>query len=318
MEAGRTPQTPVVDEPVNIGGWEPHNFEPEFMGPITLETALAHSINTVAARLADEIGREKVADVARRLGVTSKIGLQPSMALGAVEVSPLEMAQAYAAFSNGGIRVKAHGINRIRTRSGKVLYEWRDDGGRVEVINNPPLSEMNQMMRQVLVSGTGRGAAIAGYDLAGKTGTSSDFKDAWFVGYTGGFATAVWVGKDDNTPMHRITGGSSPASIWRLFMQASLPRLKTGAIPGGIAAPSGDPIGDILNQADTPPTGSGAPPPEQGPGDPAIPGSQGPAPAPAPGPAAARPPAPAPARPTPQAPPPSAAAADKKKNDLFY
>lgn len=249
MEAGKTPDTQVVDEPVTIDGWSPRNFDPGFMGQITLETALAHSVNTVAARLADEVGRDKVADAAHRLGITSAIGLQPSMALGAVEVSPIEMAQAYAAFSNGGMKVKAHGITRIRTHAGKVLYEWRDDAQPVRVINNPPLSEMNRMLRQVLVQGTGRGAAIGGYDLAGKTGTTSDYKDAWFVGYTGDFVTAVWVGRDDNTPMKRITGGSVPATIWRAFMQAALPRIKAGAIPGGGGAPEqSDPIKDLLNR----------------------------------------------------------------------
>jgi penicillin-binding protein 1A len=260
MEAGRTPDTPVVDEPVTIDGWTPHNFEPDFMGPITIETALVHSINTVAARTADEIGRDKVAEVARRLGVTGNIGLEPAMALGAVEVSPLEMAQAYGAFANGGLKVKAHGITRIRTQAGRVLYEWRDDVQRARVIANPPLSEMNRMLRQVLVAGTGKVAAIPGYDLAGKTGTTSDFKDAWFVGYTGGFSTAVWVGKDDNTPMRKVTGGSSPATIWRMFMQSALPRLRSGPIPGGIPAPSNDPIGDLLNGTEIAPPASSTPP----------------------------------------------------------
>src|SRR5262249_51066820 len=145
-------------------------------------------INTVAARVADEVGRDNVARAAKRVGITSNIGTDPSMALGAVEVSPVEMAQAYAPFSNGGLRVQAYGINRIRTKSGKVLYEHRPKGaGRPAGIGTPPLSYMNRMLRQVVASGTARGAAISGYDLAGKTGTTSDYKDAWFVGYTGGF-----------------------------------------------------------------------------------------------------------------------------------
>jgi penicillin-binding protein 1A len=142
-----------------------------------------------------------------------------------------------------------------------VLYEWRDDGARVTVINNPPLSEMNRMMRQVIAAGTGRGAAISGYDLAGKTGTTSDFKDAWFVGYTGDFVTAVWVGRDDDTPMRRITGGSAPASIWRSFMLAALPRINAGPIPAGPGAPvQSDPIGDLLNQSEQEGADSSAPP----------------------------------------------------------
>ncbi|NEX93087.1 penicillin-binding protein 1A [Caulobacter sp. 17J65-9] len=252
MEAGYTPDTPVVDEPVTIGNWTPSNYTNTYLGPITMETALAQSINTVAARVADEVGRDNVARAAKRVGITSNIGTDPSMALGAVEVSPIEMAQAYAPFSNGGLRVQAYGINRIRTKSGKVLYEHRpNEVGKTSVIGNPPLSYMNRMLRQVVASGTARGAAISGYDLAGKTGTTSDYKDAWFVGYTGGFVTAVWVGKDDNKPMKKVTGGGSPAAIWKTFMSATLPRLKVSAIPSGPQAAQavGDPIGDLLSSA---------------------------------------------------------------------
>jgi penicillin-binding protein 1A len=176
------------------------------------------------------------------------------MALGDTAVSPLEMASSYAAFSNGGYKVQPHGINRIQTRTGRTLYEYREpEGGRPQVINNPPLSEMVRMMRQVIASGTGRAAALPGYDVAGKTGTASDFKDAWFVGYTGGFTTAVWTGKDDNKPMRHVTGGQTPAAIWRAFMSAALPRLKVGPIPAGAAGPAtsplgSDPIGALIDE----------------------------------------------------------------------
>jgi len=249
MEAGRTPDVQVVDEPVTINGWTPQNYTKKYLGQITLETALAQSINTVAARLADEVGRDNVARVAHRLGIMSAIGTDPSMALGAVEVSPVEMAQAYAAFSNGGFQTTAYGIERIRTIDGKVLYEHKADN-RVSVIGNPPLSYMNRMLRQVVASGTGGRARIGGYDIAGKTGTTSDYKDAWFVGYTGGFVTAVWVGKDDNTPMRKVTGGGPPADLWHSFMAQALPHLKVQAIPAGATAPDGaytDPIGDLLS-----------------------------------------------------------------------
>ena len=249
MEAGRTPDVQVVDEPVTINGWTPQNYTKKYLGQITLETALAQSINTVAARLADEVGRDNVARVAHRLGIMSAIGTDPSMALGAVEVSPVEMAQAYAAFSNGGFQTTAYGIERIRTTDGKVLYEHKSDS-RVSVVGNPPLSYMNRMLRQVVASGTGGRARIGGYDIAGKTGTTSDYKDAWFVGYTGGFVTAVWLGKDDNTPMRKITGGGPPADLWHSFMAQALPHLKVQAIPAGPTAPDGaytDPIGDLLS-----------------------------------------------------------------------
>ena len=253
MEQGRTPYQIENDAPLKIGNWEPKNYTGKYLGPITLQTALAESINTVAARLANEIGTANVAQTAHRLGITSNIQTDPSMALGAVEVSPLEMAQAYATFSNGGFQARAYGIERIRTASGKVLFDHSLGGAaHNQIIGQPALSYMTQMMRQVLVSGTGMKAKVPGYDLAGKTGTTSDYRDAWFVGFTGGFTAAVWTGRDDNTPMKRVTGGGSPAEIWRAFMAASLPRLKVQPIPGGAAPPppaNVDAIGDILNKA---------------------------------------------------------------------
>ena len=253
MEAGRTPAATVVDEPITINGWSPRNYTGRFLGPITLATALAQSINTVAARLADEVGRPTVAAVARRLGIMSTINTDPAMALGTTGVSPLEMASAYAPFSNGGVRAKAYGIERIRTADGKVLYEHHVED-RSQVVAEPALTYMVRMMRGVMTPpGTGARAAIAGFDLAGKTGTTSDYRDAWFVGFTGGFTTAVWVGRDDNTPMRKVTGGAAPAEIWRAFMSAALPRLRVAAIPTSatlpeVAAPAEDPVADLLNR----------------------------------------------------------------------
>ncbi|MEI6438950.1 MAG: penicillin-binding protein 1A [Alphaproteobacteria bacterium] len=256
MEQGRTPNTPVVDEPLKIGSWEPKNYTGKYLGPMILQSALAQSINTVAARLANEVGTANVAATARRLGITSHIQLDPSMALGAVEVSPLEMAQAYAPFSNGGFATHAYGIERIRTATGKILYDHGlEKTDRAVVIGTPALQYMNQMLRQVVVSGTGTRAQVKGYDIAGKTGTTSDYRDAWFVGYTGGFVSAVWLGRDDNTPMRKVAGGGAPATIWREFMGGALPRLKAQAIPGGFIeppppeAPGADPIGELLDPA---------------------------------------------------------------------
>jgi penicillin-binding protein 1A len=252
MEAGRTPDTPVVDEPITIGTWTPRNYTGKYLGPITLEIGLKESINTVAARLANEVGTSNVAATAHRLGITSAIQLDPSMALGAVEVSPLEMAQAYAPFSNGGLFAKGYGIERVRTATGRVLYDHNVGGSQPRpVIGQPALAYMIRMMRQVIASGTGTRAAVPGYDLAGKTGTTSDYRDAWFIGYTGGFTTAVWVGKDDNTPMRRVTGGGPPAAIWHDYMTQALPRLRVQPIPGGDAPapaePPTDAIGAIIN-----------------------------------------------------------------------
>ncbi|HEY5290012.1 MAG TPA: PBP1A family penicillin-binding protein [Caulobacteraceae bacterium] len=248
MEAGHTPAEPVVDEPITINHWTPRNYTGRYLGQINLQTALAQSINTVAARLANEVGTQRVAETAHRLGITSQIQTNPSMALGAVDVSPLEMAEAYNAFSNGGFRVQPYGIERIRTASGRMLYQHGIDvSAKQGVIGQPALSEMDQMLRQVIGSGTGTRAAIPGYDLAGKTGTTSDYKDAWFIGFTGGFTAAVWVGRDDSTAMRRVTGGGAPAEIWRNFMVASLPRLRAQPIPGGTPLPATQ--GDGIDQA---------------------------------------------------------------------
>ncbi len=236
MEAGDTPEMQVVDEPVTINGWSPRNYESDFRGPLSLQDALAHSINTVAARLADQVGRNTVAQTARRLGISSPINTDPAMALGTTQVTPLEMAQAYSAFADGGAQATAYGVERIRI-GGKLVYQHRAEA-HPQVIANPALSEMNQMLRAVVASGTGVHAAIPGYDLAGKTGTTSDYKDAWFCGFTGGFTTVVWVGRDNATPMIRVSGAGAPSELWRSYMTAALPRVQAQAIPPGPPPPA--------------------------------------------------------------------------------
>ncbi|CAN5323538.1 penicillin-binding protein 1A [soil metagenome] len=277
MEAGYTPQTPVIDEPITIGTWSPKNYGGSYGGPTTIAQAVAHSTNTIAASVADKIGRDNVSRAARRLGITSRISLDPAMALGSSEVSPIDMATAYDAFANGGRRVEAYGISRIRTPSGRVIYQHGNSGTiGAQAINNPPLYYMNQMLRGVISGGTGTSAAIAGRDLAGKTGTTSDYKDAWFIGYTGGFVAAVWVGKDDATPMRGVTGGGSPAAIWRGFMEAALPRLNAPAIPNGPPMPEGwvppDPVGDLMGNVADPYAGTPVEPVDPNLGDPYQPG----------------------------------------------
>jgi len=160
------------------------------------------------------------------------------------------MAQAYAPFANGGYSARAYGIERIRTTDGQVLYDASlSNPGRAQVIGTPALQYMNQMLRQVPISGTGGRARVAGIDMAGKTGTTSNYKDAWFIGYTGGFVAAVWVGKDSNKAMKGVSGGQSPAEIWKLFMEGALPYLRVTEIPGGAPPPPAgapDALDDLL------------------------------------------------------------------------
>ena len=255
LDQGRTPETPVTDEPVTINGWSPSNYEAGvYLGPITLETALAKSVNTVAARLADEVGRPNVAATAHRVGIVSAVNIDPAMALGTTLVTPLEMTSAYAAFANGGNRVAPYGIERIRS-GGQVIYQKRPPTVAA-AIPNPQLSELNQMLRTVMVAGTGTRAAVKGYDLAGKTGTTSDYKDAWFCGFTGGFASCTWMGRDDAKPMARISGATAPAEMWRSFMTTALKRTPTAAIPFGPPPPVAAPPVEVAVQPpqEQPPT----------------------------------------------------------------
>jgi penicillin-binding protein 1A len=251
METGLTPDTQAIDQPVSIAGWSPRNHTDAYLGPITLETALAQSVNTVAAEVADQVGRDKVADTARRLGITTQINTDPAMALGTSQVTPLEMASAYAAFANGGVRASAYAVQRITTASGQVV--WRRTPDRpAQVIGNPSLGEMNRMLRAVVAEGTGAHAAIRGYDIAGKTGTTSDNKDGWFCGFTGNFAACAWMGRDDAQPVAGLAGGGPPAQVWRSFMLAALPRAGATAIPAGPPAPA-TPLPAAILASNTPP-----------------------------------------------------------------
>ena len=240
MEHGLTPDTIREDAPFTYKGWSPKNFEKEFKGPVTLKEALADSINTVAAKLAIEVGPKNVAETAMRLGIGSSLMATPSIALGTSEVTPLEITAAYVPFSNGGMGVVPHVVTRITSADGKVLYARKGTGiGRV--IDPVPLAEMNEMLAETLASGTARRSQIPGWQTGGKTGTSQDFRDAWFIGYTAKLTTGVWLGNDDGQPTKRGTGGSLAAVVWQRFMLDAHRGLQASAIPGTGRSYAADP-----------------------------------------------------------------------------
>ena len=231
LEHGLIPESVRVDQPVSIGNWTPQNYAKKYYGPVTLRTALALSLNTVSVQLTNEVGPTNVAATARRLGITTPLMATPSIALGTSEVSPLEMTAAFVPFSNGGRGIIPHVIDRITTADGRVLYQ-RSGSGPGQVIDPRYVAMMNNMLQAVVSEGTGKRAALSGWQVAGKTGTSQDYRDAWFIGYTGALTTGVWFGNDDDSPSKRATGGSIPADAWHRFMVAALDGVRPVDLPG--------------------------------------------------------------------------------------
>jgi penicillin-binding protein 1A len=231
IEQGYTPESIEIDEPVKIGDWEPENYKRKYLGPVSLKVALARSLNTVAAKLCYNIGPEAVAATARRLGISSQLTANASIALGTSEVTLLELASAMAPFANGGAPVPPYIVKRITTRDGEVLYE-RDSEGFGQVVSAYDIGAMNVMMRAVVTQGTAKAAQFGDMTIAGKTGTSQDYRDAWFVGYTPYFVAGVWVGNDDNSPTSKVTGGSLPTLIWKDIMEPSHEGLASMPLPG--------------------------------------------------------------------------------------
>ncbi len=219
LEAGYTPDTMVTDAPINIGGWKPQNYTHKYAGPVTVETALAESLNTATVRIAQDIGVKSIIATARRLGFTQTLKHDLSISLGTAEVSPLEFTGVYAPFANGGEAVTPYGILRVTDRRGEQLYA-HEDGTLGQVVSREEVAVMNRMMTQVIVRGTGK-AANFGFPAAGKTGTTSDYRDAWFMGFTADYVTGVWVGNDSGAEMKSVTGGGLPAHIWHDVMAAA-------------------------------------------------------------------------------------------------
>jgi penicillin-binding protein 1A len=249
LEAGYHPDDMVTDAPIKIGKWRPQNFSNTYEGPVTMETALAKSLNTAAVRIADFAGPKAVIAVARRLGISERLPPELSIALGSAEVTPLELTGAYVPFANGGEGVTPYGIDRITDRAGAVLYA-RQPGTVGQVIPPDEVAMMNRMLRQVIVRGTGK-AADFNWPAAGKTGTSSDFRDAWFLGFTTDYVTGVWVGNDSGAYMKGVTGGGLPAQIWRDVMIAAHQGHTPRELPG-LGAPlvssDGEGVGGAISR----------------------------------------------------------------------
>jgi penicillin-binding protein 1A len=220
LEAGIQPSDTMVDGPINIGGWRPANFDEKFRGPIAVRDALALSINTVAVQLSERVGRERVAQAARRLGITTPLQATPSIALGASEVTLLDLTTAYATIGNFGRAAMPHAVTEIRDSDGNILYR-RTGSGAQQAIDPHTANVLIEMMGGVISYGTGRSAALP-RPAAGKTGTTSDYRDAWFVGFASDIVAGVWVGNDNTAPMKSVTGGTVPAEIWRKFMVNAL------------------------------------------------------------------------------------------------
>ena len=277
VEAGLTPETIRQDAPIDVKGWKPENYTHEYFGSVTLTQALAMSLNTVAIRLGLEVGPKSVVRTAHRLGISSRLDANASIALGTSEVSLIELVGAYAPFANGGLGVSPHVVTRIRTQEGKVLYT-RPADPLGQVIEPRSVAMMNTMMQETLISGTARKAEIPGWTAAGKTGTSQDYRDAWFIGYTANLVTGVWLGNDDNSPTRKATGGGLPVEVWTRFMRsahqgvpvASLPNSQAGwslsnlmQAASQVSAPSPPPVPATQTQSQVPlPSGGAYRPPQ--------------------------------------------------------
>ena len=240
VEHGATETEVRLDAPIQVGTWTPENYEAGYAGKVTLQQALARSLNTVAVRLTLEVGAQTVAEFARRLGLSDiPANPGPSIALGAYEVTPLELAGGYQVFQTGGGRTTPYLISQITSTRGEVLYT-HDNSAPTPVLDPLYATRMVTMLKGVITAGTGTGADI-GRPAAGKTGTSQDWRDAWFVGFTPDVLTAVWVGNDNGAPMAKVTGGELPAAIWKRFMTVAEKNLPPRDFPWLVAEPPGQP-----------------------------------------------------------------------------
>lgn len=203
----------IDDVPLSIGKWKPENYDKKYYGSVTLDEALMKSLNLATVNLSESLSRKDIIRTAKKMGISTPVENMPSLALGTFEVKVIDMATAYSAIANGGYATWPHAIKEIYTRDGYQLYQ-READTENRILDAGAVKDLTKMLEKVISQGTGRRAKIPGF-AAGKTGTTQDYRDAWFVGFTDEYVIAVWVGNDDNSPMKGVTGGTLPAEIWR-------------------------------------------------------------------------------------------------------
>jgi len=234
LEKGLTPDYLISDAPISWGNWSPKNYSRGYAGKVTLTSALIHSYNTVPVRLArDHLGIDAIVEITKRMGVESELNGHKTMVLGTSGVTVMDQVTGYGVFASGGYTGIRHGILQIRTADGRIIYDHdRDAPPPKKVLSDEVVAGMNSMLVQVPESGTGRRAALPGIRSAGKTGTAQSYRDAWYVGYTGNFVAAVWLGNDDYSPTRNMTGGTLPAMIWQRLMAFAHQNVTLKPIPG--------------------------------------------------------------------------------------
>ena len=235
MEAGMKPDTPVTDEPVDIDGWSPRNSNREYAGAIDVRTAFAFSINTVAAKIGQQVGFDTIADMAHRFGIGSKLNTHPSMVLGTSDVRLIDMTRAFAAVARKGIAVVPYGIVKVTAGKGDLLYEHRSDDNRV-LVAPWVAAEVTDLLQTAVNTGTARAAQI-GRPVAGKTGTTSSNKDGWFLGFSSGITTGVWMGRDDAKTVSGLQGGRAPARAFAQFMRVAVAKRPAESFETAVTLP---------------------------------------------------------------------------------
>jgi 1A family penicillin-binding protein len=263
LQRGYTPQSVVVDKPTQIGEWEPQNYSGGFRGSMTLRNAFAHSVNTIAVQLGDEVGIPAVIDTAKRMGVQSTLPAVPSLALGSAEVTLMDMTRAFGSVAAGVQSIEPYSIRSIAGNSQQALYTKPNAGTEVSGQLGASRAMMLELLQAVVNEGTGKAARIANVPVGGKTGTTQEYRDAWFIGFTPELIVGVWTGNDDNTPTNRVTGGDLPANIWHDFVDRALPVISRPAgpvasppasLPAGLPVPANSDAGargpaDVLDTA---------------------------------------------------------------------